>query len=125
MATLNEVRLIGNLGGDPKVRDANGTAVCTIQIATNRFRKTPEGDREQITDWHRVVLWGRKADYAGQYLHKGDTVFVGGFLRTRKWQKSGEDHYTTEIVAEDFQSVTPRGARGAADAATQEPEQVA
>lgn len=70
-----------------------------------------------------MVLWGRKADYAGQYLHKGDTVFVGGFLRkTRKWQKSGEDQYTTEIVAEDFQSVTLRGAREAADAGTQETE---
>lgn len=121
MANLNEVRLIGNLGSDPKVRDANGTAVCTLQIATNRYRKTPEGEREQIADWHRVVLWGRKADYAGKYLHKGDTVFVGGFLRTRKWQKSGEDQYTTEIVAEDVQGVTVRGAHDA-DAGAQDPE---
>lgn len=110
MASLNEVRLIGNLGAEPEVREANGKSVCTITIATNRSRKTAEGEREKITDWHRVVLWGRKADYAGEYLHKGDTVFVGGHLHTRKWQnKSGEDQYTTEVIAEDFQGLLSRG----------------
>lgn len=103
MPSLNEVKLIGNLGEDPELRDANGTDVCTVTIATNEYRG--KGDqREQFTEWHRVVLWGQHARYASQYLHKGDTVFVDGRLKTRKWQDNeGHDQYTTEVVAEDFQ----------------------
>lgn len=108
MASLNEVRLIGNLGKDPEVRELGGTPNCTISVATTRFRKGENG-REEVTQWHRVVLWGQLAEYAGRYLKKGAPVYVGGYLETRKWtDNDGQDHYTTEVVAEDLQGFGAR-----------------
>lgn len=105
MLNVNRVTIAGGLGQEPEVRNANGKDVCTISVATNEFRGKGE-EREQFTEWHRVVLWGQFARFAGDYLHKGDNVYVEGRLQTRKWQdKDGNDQYTTEIVADEFQAV--------------------
>jgi single-strand DNA-binding protein len=106
MASINKVILIGNLGRDPEVRySTNGTAVCNISLATTRnWKDKTSGEKVEETEWHRVVLYDRLAEIAGEYLKKGRPVYVEGRLKTRKWQdKEGRDTYTTEIVAESLQ----------------------
>ena len=106
MASVNKVILIGNLGRDPEVRyNPNGGAWCTISIATTRNWKNREtGERQEETEWHRVVFNDRLAEIAGEYLRKGRPVYVEGRLKTRKWQdKEGRDTYTTEIIADQMQ----------------------
>ncbi len=123
MASVNKVILIGNLGRDPEVRyTPNGNAICTINIATSRVWKNKEsGEKQEETDWHRVVFFDRQAEIAGEYLKKGRPVYVEGRLKTRKWQdKDGKDVYTTEVVAETMQLLGGRegaggGAGGGAD----------
>lgn len=102
---LNKVMLIGRLGKDPDVRyTKDGTAVCNLSLATSEQWKDKSGEKQERTEWHRVVLWGRQAEIAQQYLQKGRLVYVEGRLETRKWQdQSGQDKYTTEIRANDFQ----------------------
>lgn len=110
---VNKVILIGNLGSDPEVRYMpNGNAVTTISIATSEGWKDREtGEQQERTEWHRVVFFNRLAEIAGEYLKKGSKIFVEGSLRTRKWQdKSGNDRYTTEIVASEMQMLDSRGA---------------
>jgi len=111
MASVNKVILIGNLGRDPEVRhSADGAAICTLSIATTfAMRDRNTGDRREETEWHRVVLFNRLAEIAGEYLKKGRPVYIEGRLRTRKWQnREGQDQYTTEIVAEQMQMLGSR-----------------
>lgn len=98
---VNKVILVGNLGQDPEVRYMpNGGAVATISLATSEsWRDKQSGETKEKTEWHRVVLFGKLAEVAGEYLRKGSQVYIEGQLRTRKWQdQSGQDHYTTEVV---------------------------
>jgi single-strand DNA-binding protein len=114
MASLNKVMLIGNLGKDPELRyTASGSAVASFSIATTEKFKGKSGDWEEKTEWHNIVLWGRQAEIAGEYLSKGKTVYIEGRLQTRKWQdRDGRDRYTTEIVGERMQMLSGRGEGG-------------
>lgn len=103
---INKVILIGNLGQDPEVRyTASGTAIANLRIATSeQWRDKQTGENKESTEWHTVVLFGKTAEIAGQYLKKGRQVYLEGRLQTRKWQdKSGNDRYSTEVVANDMQ----------------------
>ncbi|WP_241601978.1 single-stranded DNA-binding protein [Rosenbergiella nectarea] len=98
---VNKVILVGNLGQDPEVRYMpNGGAVTNITLATSEsWRDKQSGEQKEITEWHRVVLFGKLAEVAGEYLRKGSQIYIEGQLRTRKWQdQSGQDRYTTEVV---------------------------
>jgi single-strand DNA-binding protein len=109
---VNKVILIGNLGGDPEVRyTPSGFAMANIRLATTERRKDREtGEWQDHTEWHRVVLLGKLAEVAGEYLRKGSKVYIEGRLQTRKWQgQDGQDRYTTEIVANDMQMLDSRG----------------
>ncbi len=113
---INKVILIGNLGQDPESRTTpGGAAVTNIRIATSesgRYKQTCE--MKEQTEWHTVVMWNRLGEIAAQYLRKGSQVYIEGRLRTRKWQdKSGNDRYTTEIVASEMQMMGGRGGGGA------------
>jgi single-strand DNA-binding protein len=117
MASVNKVILIGNLGRDPEVRYApSGAAICNVTIATSRqWKDKQSGERQEETEWHRVVFYDRLAEIAGEYLKKGRPVYVEGRLKTRKWtDKDGVEKYTTEIVAEQMQMLGSREGMGAA-----------
>ena len=102
---INKVILIGNLGQDPETRYMpNGNAVTNISIATSeQWKDKQTGQPQERTEWHRVVFFNRLAEIAGEYLRKGSKVYVEGSLRTRKWEKDGEDRYTTEIIGNQMQ----------------------
>lgn len=104
MAGLNKVEIIGRLGGDPETRYLqNGNAVTNISLATSEVWKDDQGNKQERTEWHRVVFFGKVAEIAGEYLRKGSECYVCGKLQTRKWQdRSGQDRYTTEIVVDGF-----------------------
>jgi len=113
---VNKVILVGNLGQDPEVRYMpNGGAVCNITVATSESWKDKNtGENQEKTEWHRVVMFRRLAEIAGEYLKKGSKVYLEGKLQTRKWQdQQGQDRYTTEIVADNMQMLDSRG--GSAD----------
>jgi len=114
MYSLNKVQLIGNLTRDPEVRQIpSGQMVCTIGIATNRTWKDQNGQKQDQTEFHNVVCWGRLAEIAGQYLHKGTKVYFEGRLQTRSWENdSGAKQYRTEIVAENMIILSPKGSTG-------------
>ena len=115
MASINKVILIGNLGRDPEVRYMpSGAAMCNVSIATTRnWKDKTSGERQEETEWHRVVFFDRLAEIAGEYLRKGRSVYVEGRLRTRKWQgQDGKDNYTTEVVAEQMQLLGGREGGG-------------
>ena len=98
---VNKVILVGHLGQDPEVRYMpNGGAVATLSLATSEtWRDKQSGEQKEKTEWHRVVLFGKLAEIAGEYLRKGSQVYIEGALRTRKWaDQSGQDRYTTEVV---------------------------
>lgn len=103
--SVNKVILVGRLGQDPEVRYMpNETAVCNFSIATSMSYKDKAGERVEQTEWHRVVMFGKIAEIAKEYLKKGSQIYVEGRLQTRKWQtKEGQDRYTTEIVAYTMQ----------------------
>ena len=107
MSSLNKVQLMGNLGGNPEVRyTPNGTAVCTVSLATNSSWKDKEsGERREATEWHRVVFFGKLAEVVGEYMKKGRSMYVEGRLRTRKYDKDGTDVFSTEIVASEMQMI--------------------
>ncbi len=109
---LNKAILIGNLGADPETRYMqDGTCVCNIRIATTERFKNRNGEKQERTEWHRVVLWGKLGEIANQYLHKGSQVYIEGRIETRKWQdRDGNDRYTTEIRARDMKMLGGRGA---------------
>ncbi|MBL38237.1 MAG: single-stranded DNA-binding protein [Xanthomonadales bacterium] len=114
---INKVILIGNLGADPEVRytPAN-TAVCNISVATtDQWRDKQTGEQQEKTEWHRVVMFNRLGEIAGEYLKKGSKVYIEGRLQTRKWQgQDGQDRYTTEIVANEMQMLDGRSGSGSA-----------
>jgi single-strand DNA-binding protein len=117
MASLNKVMLIGNLGKDPEVRyTAAGQAVASFNLATSEKFKNKSGDWEERTEWHRITLWARLAEIAGEYLSKGKTVYIEGRLQTREYEKDGIKRYTTEIVGEKMQMLSPKGERRNGDA---------
>lgn len=106
MASVNKVILIGNLGRDPEVRYApSGSAICNVTLATTRNWKSKDsGEKQEETEWHRVVFYDRLAEIAGEYLKKGRPVYVEGRLKTRKWtDKDGVEKYTTEVIADQMQ----------------------
>jgi len=114
MASLNKVILIGNLGLDPEVRyTAGGSAVANLRVATtDRFRDR-DGNVQEKTEWHRVVVWGRQAEQAKEYLRKGRQIYVEGALETREWtDKEGMKRYTTEIKARQILFLGPREGGG-------------
>ncbi len=102
---VNKVILVGNLGSDPEIRNIpSGAAVCEFRLATNESWTGKDGQKQDRTEWHRVVVWGRRAETCGKYLSKGRQVYLEGRLRTRSWEdKEGNKRYTTEIVANDVQ----------------------
>ena len=108
---VNKVILIGNLGGDPEVRyTPGGAAVANVNLATNESWNDREGNKQERTEWHRLVFWSKLAEIVGQYLKKGSKVYVEGRLQTRQWDdQSGQKRYTTEIVVSDMQMLDGRG----------------
>ncbi len=112
--SVNKVILIGNLGKDPEVRyTPTGLAVANLTMATTEAWKDKQtGANQEKTEWHRVVFYQRLAEIAGEYLRKGSKIFIEGRLQTRKWQDktSGQDRYTTEIIADSMQMLDSKGA---------------
>ena len=111
MASVNKAIILGNLGQDPEVRyTPSGGAVVTLPIATtSKWKDKQTGEQREKTEWHRVVLYNRLAEVAGQYLSKGKAVYIEGRIETRKWQdKDGFDRYTTEIIGDQMQMVGGR-----------------
>ena len=118
MAGINKVIIVGHLGNDPEIRTMpNGEAVANISVATSEsWTDKNTGERREVTEWHRIVLYRRLAEIAGQYLRKGSQVYVEGRLKTRKWQdNNGQDRYTTEIQGDVMQMLgtRPQSADGA------------
>ncbi|MDT0595661.1 single-stranded DNA-binding protein [Glaciecola petra] len=107
---VNKVIIVGNLGNDPEVRYMpNGNAVANLSIATSESWKDQQGQQQERTEWHRVTMYRRLAEIAGEYLKKGSQVFIEGKLQTRKWQdQQGNDRYTTEIIADNMQMMGGR-----------------
>tara|TARA_B100001245_G_scaffold100271_1_gene72845 strand:- start:277 stop:717 length:441 start_codon:yes stop_codon:yes gene_type:complete len=108
---INKVIIVGNLGQDPEIKyTAGGAAVTTLSIATSdSWKDKDSGMDQERTEWHRVVLWRRLAEVAGEYLKKGSKVYIEGQLQTRKWEQEGQTRYTTEIIAKDMQFLDSRG----------------
>lgn len=101
--SVNRVILVGNLGRDPEMRSTDsGTSVCNFSIATSENWTDKTGEKQERTEWHRIVVWAKLAEICGQYLKKGRQVYIEGRLQTRKWQdKDGNERYTTEVVAQN------------------------
>ena len=120
--SLNRVILLGRLGRDPEVRYAqSGTTVATLNLATDERRPDGSGGWKNETEWHRVVLFGKQADLAKQYLNKGREVLIEGSLRTRQWQdKDGQKRWTTEVVCQNMRFVGGRGGAGGGGGAPME-----
>ena len=120
---VNKVILVGNLGADPETKyTAGGAAITNIRVATSEsWRDKQTGENQERTEWHRVVFFGRLAEIAGEYLRKGSQVYIEGKLRTNKWQdQSGQDRYSTDIVADEMQMLGSRNGGGAARPAQQQ-----
>ena len=115
MASVNKVILLGNLGRDPETRyTTGGDAVCNLSIATSEQWKDKNGEKQERTEWHRVVLFARLAEIAGEYLKKGRSVYIEGRLQTRKYtDKDGVEKYSTEIVGDRMQLLGGREGGGA------------
>ncbi len=121
--SVNRVFLIGHLGADPEVKYLpSGQAVCEMRLATSETFKDKQGEKQERTEWHRIVVWGKTAENCAQYLAKGRQIYVEGRLQTRSWDdKDGNKRYTTEIVANDVRFLGSgggegRGERGGGDA---------
>jgi single-strand DNA-binding protein len=113
MASVNKVILVGNLGRDPEMRYMpNGEAVCNFSIATTDNWKDKNGQKQEKTEWHNIVMYRRLAEIAGEYLKKGRPVYVEGRLQTRKWEKDGVTRYSTEIIADQMQMLGSREGAG-------------
>ena len=125
---LNKVLLYGNLTRDPEVKALpSGVQVANFSIATNRVYKDKDGARQESTEFHNIVMFGRTAEVVGQYLKKGRPVYLEGRLQTRTWEKDGQKNYRTEIIAETFQfgpsGGAPQGENGSQSAAPTSKEQ--
>lgn len=125
MAGVNKVIILGHLGKDPEMRYMpDGKAIANFSVATSENFKDREGNKQERTEWHRVVLFGRVAEIAGEYLRKGSMAYVEGRLQTRKWtDKEGQERYTTEIVGDRLQLVGPRNDGGANSGNDRQPQQ--
>jgi single-strand DNA-binding protein len=114
---INKAILIGNLGADPEVRyTQDGKAVANFRMATTETWKKQDGSKEEQTEWHRVVAFGRLGEICGEYLSKGSRVYIEGRIQTREWEKDGVKRYTTEIVAREMKMLSARGAGGGQNA---------
>jgi single-strand DNA-binding protein len=112
---VNKVMLVGNLGRDPEMRALpSGQQVANFSLATSRRYKDRDGNRKDETEWHNIVVFGKQAEIAGQYLTKGKMVFVEGRIQTRSWddKESGKKQYKTEIICENFQMLGAKGDSG-------------
>ena len=112
---VNKVILVGNLGRDPEIRSTtSGMPVANLSLATNRRWTDRDGNPQEHTEWHRVVVFGRQAEVAGQYLSRGRQLYVEGRLQTRSWEdrQTGETKYSTEVVADFFKMLGRRGDNG-------------
>lgn len=111
---VNKVIIVGNLGNDPEVRYMpNGNAVANLSVATSESWKDQQGQQQEKTEWHRVTMYRRLAEIAGEYLKKGSQIYLEGKLQTRKWQdQQGNDRYTTEIIADNLQMLGGRNEGG-------------
>ncbi len=116
MAGVNKVIIVGRLGANPEVRKVNsGQSVAHFNVATSENWVDNQGQKQERTEWHRIVVWGKLADICGQHLSKGRQVYVEGRLTTRQWEdKSGQKRYTTEIVANTVQFLGSPGERPSA-----------
>ena len=114
MASMNKVLLIGRLGKDPELRyTQNQTPVTTLSVATSEFRNSPQGERQELTEWHRITVFGRQAENINKYLTKGSLAFFEGRLRTSSWEdQNGQKKYQTEIVASTVQFLSPSKQQG-------------
>lgn len=119
MSNVNKAIILGYVGQDPELKyTPNGVAVCNISVATTEKWKDSDGNKQERTEWHRVTLWKRQAEIAGEYLSKGSQVYIEGKLQTRSWEKEGQKHYTTEIIASQINLIGGR----TANETTAEPE---
>lgn len=112
--SVNKVILIGNLGADPELKyTPSGAAVTNFNVATNEVWKDNDGNKQERTEWHRVVLWRKLAEIAGEYLKKGSKVYLEGRLQTRSWEdKDGVKRYTTEVIADNMTMLDSKGDSG-------------
>jgi len=116
---INKAMIYGNLGSDPELKALpSGTNVATFSIATTRVYKDKDGNKQEQTDWHNIVVFGRQAETTAQYLHKGNAAFIEGRIQTRSWEADGVKKYRTEIVADRVQ-FGPKAGSGGAPVATQ------
>ena len=111
MAGVNKVILVGRLGGDVEMNTTNnGAAVANFTMATSENWKDKDGQKQEKTEWHKIVVFAKLAEICGEYLHKGKQVYIEGRIQTRKWEdKDGNDRYTTEIVANQMQMLGAKG----------------
>lgn len=118
MSSVNKVILLGNLGADPELRyTPSGRAVVNFSLATSRTWNNREGEKQEETEWHRIVAWDKLAEICGEYLKKGSQAFIEGRLQTRSWEdKNGIKRYTTEIVAMEMRMLGSRQDAGSAGA---------
>ena len=120
MRGLNKVQLMGNLGSDPEIRFTQaGDAVANVRLATNFSFKDRTGEKRELTEWHRVVAFGKLAELVGEYLTKGAPVYFEGRLRTRKWEKDGVTQYSTEVIASEMNLIGSGNGNGNANQASQ------
>src|SRR5690348_10178436 len=114
--SVNRAILVGRLGRDPETRyTSGGQAVCNFTLATDETYKDRNGERQKRTEWHRIVVWGKQAEIAQQYLHKGSLIFVEGRIQTRQWDdREGQKRTTVEIVASNFRMLGGRAEGGMA-----------
>lgn len=106
MSSLNKVMILGRLGQDPEMRyTQNQTPVVNLSVATSEYRKDNVGEKNEFTEWHKIVVFSKQAENCQKYLSKGSQVFIEGKLQTRSWDKDGEKRYSTEIVAQNVQFV--------------------
>lgn len=122
---VNKVILVGNLGNDPEVRYMpNGNAVANLSIATSESWKDQQGQLQERTEWHKVTMYRRLAEIAGEYLKKGSQIYLEGKLQTRKWQdQQGNDRYTTEVIADQMQMLGGRNEQGGGQGNNYQPRQ--
>ncbi|GJM17601.1 MAG: single-stranded DNA-binding protein [Thermodesulfobacteriota bacterium] len=123
--SVNKVMLIGNLGRDPEIRyTTGGQAVANFTIATTEKYTNKSGEKQEDTEWHRIVAWGRLAEICGEYLSKGRMVYIEGSIKTRSWEdKEGNTRYTTEVVARNMQMLGGQGGQGGRSAAPSTPDE--
>ena len=122
MASVNKVIIVGNLGRDPEIRYSNqGTAVCNLAIATSDKWTDKQGHQQERTEWHRVVAFGKQAENCERYLSKGKQVYVEGKLQTSSYEKEGQTHYATDIIAQTVQFLG--GNQGSGQQQSQRPQQ--